>query len=462
MFLIMKDQPNMIFRSARYGNCLLIILIFFTAIIYPSIGPDGGYYLSIARDFYQGKSDIYNMIVGYNPLAILILGLPYSLSDGNPYEFSVLILLLVHVINTILFYQILKKLKIRPLYIKLFASFFLLYSLLLDGTFIVLEPVQILFLLSATLFLLNNNFFLSGAFVFLAFYSKQYSLAFLAGLLIYIILDNVSVRKKILNLFCFAFGFGIMLTLFYFLLAKNIKFPQYLLNLAGFGGINAIDFKHATGVGYNFSVFLKNIVWVIIIAPVMFLWIVYLKDIKINKITGFLLGNIIGFSAVFLFASYFHYFILFIPWCLLLTSALITESGEKLKINFNIILFSLAFISVLFFTFKNIRNRIIIYNREMEVKENIATVILPGSKVFIYGASPAQYIYSSLKSANPHELGYMFPNLYDLSYYLGKMDEKSLILLQARDGEKVANNKDFEFLAETKQYSVFKKKGKQE
>jgi len=453
-----KNPANILFRSITCANWLLIIPIFITAIIWPNIGPDGGYYLSIARDFYQDKTGIYNMVCGYNPLAILILGFPYWLSDSNPYQFSVVLLLIIQSTNAFLFYRILKKLEIPYLYRYLFTSFFLLYSLLLDGTFIVLELVQILFLLSATLLLLNNKFFLSGAFVFLAFYSKQYSLAFLAGFSIYLIIDKSDTRKKILYMFRFIIGFAIILVFFYLLLAKNMKFPEFLSDLIGIRVINSTAFSQITGANYDFKNFLKIFMLIVLIAPVMFLWILYLKDIRINKITGFLIGNISGFLAVFIFASYFHYFILFIPWCLILTSILVSVSGLNHKINFDAVLFSLAFISVSLFTYKSIKNRMIIYKQEMGIKENISSLIPPGSKVFLYGASPAQYIYSSLKSANAKELGYMFPNLRELSYYLDKMDEKSLILVNTGEMGTVNNCTDFELVAQSDHFTVFEKR----
>jgi len=100
----------------------------------------------------------------------------------------------------------------------------------------------------------------------------------------------------------------------------------------------------------------------------------------------------------------------------------------------------------------------IIYKQEMGIKENISSLIPPGSKVFLYGASPAQYIYSSLKSANAKELGYMFPNLRELKYYLDKMDEKSLILMNTGEMGTVNNYTGFELVAQSDHFAVFEKR----
>lgn len=93
----------------------------------------------------------------------------------------------------------------------------------------------------------------------------------------------------------------------------------------------------------------------------------------------------------------------------------------------------------------------------MELKKEIASIISPDNKTFLYGPSPAQYIYSSLKSANPKKIGYMFPHLHNLNYYLESMKEKSSILLVRKDIDKIPSNSNFKLTAKSDHFVIFKK-----
>ncbi len=67
-----------------YGLVLLILFVSITAFVYPLISADSGYYLANARDLYNGNKYFIDIATAYNPLSIIVIGLPFLFVIGMP------------------------------------------------------------------------------------------------------------------------------------------------------------------------------------------------------------------------------------------------------------------------------------------------------------------------------------------------------------------------------------------
>ena len=71
---------------------IVIVLIVFLSISYlsyPLLGSDSGFYLAYAREFYKGNIYFIDIATSYNPLAIVILGIPYLFSAHPDPRFEI-------------------------------------------------------------------------------------------------------------------------------------------------------------------------------------------------------------------------------------------------------------------------------------------------------------------------------------------------------------------------------------
>ena len=317
---------------------VLFVIVFLSVsyLSYPLVGPDSGYYLATAREFYSGKVYFIDIATAYNPLAIIILGLPYLFSSHPDPRFSLIINLFVIWISAFVLYAILQKITANKKENTFYALFFVLVSLLLDGSYLMLEPISVFFQLIGLLFYLENkesyqNKYLvfAGIAIALSFFSKQYGLFILAPIGLDILINKNLIAKKISLL---AVGFIIPLSLFYYYLSYNgASFSEFINYILG-SGIH-LDTGNGTGLNYSFTTYLIGFgIFVLYNLYVLFLPILVLKNRKSIDYKNLLFILLLPFSILVLFsASYAHYFQYVLPYSLIAFAFLIATS--KVQIN---------------------------------------------------------------------------------------------------------------------------------
>jgi len=400
-----------IFKFLFYITLISLFIIVINQFMYPIVGMDSGYYLAIAREFYQGKVYFYEIGTTYTPLSIITAGLPFLFDEQPDFRWHVLVIIMIQIGTSLIFYKILSVLTDLHVYQKIFfSSFLLLLNFTFEGLHIMLEPLSVFFqiltiyfyLLSLKEFKLFRGF-LIGFFIALSFLSKQYGLFVLIPIGIDMIIRKEWNYKKWLSIFV---GFSVPFLFFYFYLYNyNVEIKQFIEYLLGKGTIS--DFKYVELNYFNWSrikVFLYINHYIFII-PILI--VIFYKKMNYNLL---LLLLIFSFTPLY-FATFGHYFLYIIPYALLLFAYTFNFLDKKLHIT------NLAFILLITSVVFAIKpHRLIFYGRSKKVldaqnlvKKNLFEEIPIYSKVFLVGISPAHYYINNYNSINLKRIGFSFP-----------------------------------------------------
>ena len=414
---------------------VLFVIVFLSVsyLSYPLVGPDSGYYLATAREFYSGKVYFIDIATAYNPLAIIILGLPYLFSSHPDPRFSLIINLFVIWISAFVLYAILQKIKENKNENTFYALFFVLASLLLDGSYLMLEPISVFFQLIGLLFYLinkesfqNKYLVFAGIAIALSFFSKQYGLFILAPIGLDILINKNLIAKKISLL---AVGFIIPLSLFYSYLSYNgASFSEFINYILG-SGIH-LDKGNGTGINYSLTTYLIGFgVFAIYNLYVLFIPILILKNRKSIDYKNLLFILLLPFSLLVLFsASYAHYFQYVLPYSLIAFAFLIATS--KVQINkykdviFLISILIMISISVISFTRKQEK-----IDLQEATLQQLSPVIPNKSEVYLDGISPAFYYLCDYKSIQLNKIGFTFPGYFFPNTIIQSMKKNSFLVV---------------------------------
>lgn len=438
-------------KNLAYSLFAVAGLFIIGSIISQHIGLDGGFYLAVARNLWEDGYNYFEIASSYNPLGIIILGLPNLFLD-NPVQINYLLYFFILFIDTILFYQICDYYRKDQPQSLLISAVFLLYALLLDGHLIILEPIQLLFIFTSILFIHRKQYLLVGLTLFCAFLTKQYSLALIVPICLIIIQDGNTAKQKLIQLTSVCFIFFAALVFFYLLYAPMFSFEYYLLRLLGqvpqMKGI--LSNSTGTGEGYDITVFVKTLLKIILFFPLMWLPLITFKK---NKANFSLLITILSFSSVFIFASYYHYFILILPWMLIL----LHQNLDLNKIKIHRIFYILILLPTLFLLLKTTRNKYIISVQEKALTETLKSYIPKDSKVYVVNLSMAQYAHCDFNSIEPNTIGYTFPNVIKKEAVLSAMKSGSFLIADIN----YLDNKErqqYVIVSNKKEYVIYKKK----
>ncbi len=414
---------------------VLFVIVFLSVsyLSYPLVGPDSGYYLSIAREFYSGNVYFIDIATAYNPLAIMVLGIPFLFSNHPDPRFSLMINLMVIWSSAFVLYSILQKIKDNKKEHIFYALFFVLGSLLLDGSHLMLEPLSVFFQLTGLLFYLKNKesnatkylIFAGVAFV-LSFLSKQYGLFILAPIGIDIIVNKNSIAKKIVLV---SIGFLFPLALFYYYLSSNgasfLEFIQYILG-------KGIELDKGTGTGINYSITTYLIGFVVFLfynLYVLFIPILFFKNRKNFDVKNGLFISIVPFSLlVLLSASYAHYFQYVLPYALIAFACLTKTSSIQISkykdVAFLISILIMCTISLVSYSRK--QNKIALQEVTLQ---RLSSVIPRASKVYLDGISPAFYYLCDYKSLELNRIGFTFPGYFYPKTIIKNMEKNSYLVV---------------------------------
>jgi len=414
----------------------------------------------MAKEFYKGKIYFQEIGTNYNPLAIIIMGIPFLFENEPSYYWHYIIHLLTMISSTIVFYKILCQISKNQNQNLFYSSFFLLGSLFLDGRYILLEPLSVFFqLLVVNLYLKSNHlrqFFLIGIFICLAFLSKQFGLFILAPIGIDILVRKENAIKKIVLI---GIGMLIPLIVFYIYLSQiDLSVEQFVYFILGQG--NNLDVGTGTGKDFVLLDFIK--------APLYFLMqhlylllipILIFKNSKIlNNHFYFLSLLVLSSLLVLYFAVYSHYFQYVLPYALLLFVYLVNYNKNKRleKISFSLFVLSFFVISIIStISFTRKKNQVITQRDGAKI---ITSYIKPNSEVYLDGISPAYYYICNLQSINLKDISFTFPGYYYPKTIFNNLKDGSYIIIaenRYKLYEQFLKNQTVkEFIVDNKKYYV--------
>lgn len=420
-------------KLALFIVVVSIVFLSISYFSYPLVGADSGFYLAYSREFYNGNSYFIDIATSYNPLAIITLGIPFLFSTHPDPRFSLMINMFFIWMSSFVLFTILQKIKSNKTDNVFYALFFVLGTLLLDGSHLVLEPISVFFqLLGLLCYLLNKEsnrysyLFFAGIAIALSFLSKQYGLFILAPIGIDILLNKKEILKKSLLL---GIGFIFPVALFYCYLSNNdasfIEFINYIL-----GKGMHFDRGNSTGINYTittyligFGLFLFYNLYVLLIPYLV------IKNRNYLDSKNLLFIIILPFSLlVLVVASYAHYFQYVLPYSILafvFLSQMTTTPISKFKdVVFLISILIMSAISVLSFTRKQDK-----IDLQEEGIQQLSAVIPTNSEVYLDGISPAFYYLCDYKSIQLNTIAFTFPGYFYPKTIVQNMKKNSFLVV---------------------------------
>ncbi len=413
---------------------VLIVFLSISYLSYPLLSPDSGFYLATAREFYSGKVYFVDIAIAYNPLAIVIIGLPFLFSNHPDPRVSLLLNMFVIWMSAYVLFSILKTINKNKKECLFYALFFVLVSLLLDGSHLMLEPISVFFqLIGLNFYRIHKNteknqfLIYTGIAIALSFLSKQYGLFILAPIGIDILINKNDVLKKTALM---AFGFLIPIALFFAYLGSNgvgiFDFLKHIL------GIVELDKGNGTGTNYNLITFsIGFVIFIVYNLYVLLIPILLIKNKKQLQLKNSLFISILPFSLlVLLSASYAHYFQYVLPYTLIAFVYLMNISKSKInKFSTFAFAFSVMFMTVFsIISFTRKQNKI---NLQEESIKQLTSIIPKNSKVYLDGISPAFYYLCDFQSLQLNKLGFTFPGYFYPKTIVNLMDSNSYLVVSA-------------------------------
>lgn len=417
------------------GILIFLAIVFLTIsyLSYPLVGADSGFYLSQAREFYGGKTHFVDIASAYNPLAIVIFGLPYLFSDHPDPRFNLLINLFFIWASSYILFSILQKIKRAKIENVYYSLFFVLASLLLDGSHVLLEPISVFFQLTGFLFYLmyrdsekSKFLFVTGFAIALSFLAKQYGLFLLAPIGIDILINRKGILKKSVIM---AVGVLIPIVLFFLYLRNSgAGFTEFITYISGKG----IHFDKGNGTGINYTLATYLIGFGVFILFNLYVLLIPMMVLKIRK--NFDYKNLIYISAlpfsflILLAASYAHYFQYIVPYALIswvyLTSTTVSKSVKLKEIFFGISI--VVMMAATAFSFSRKQSKI---DLQIESVQKITAVVPKKAKVFLDGPSPSLYYLCDFQSINLKKIGFTFPGYFYPKTILQNMEPNSYLIV---------------------------------
>lgn len=348
---------------------IFMIVAFVINAQFREVNADAAYYLGIVESFYKGEIPYKDLALAYTPLSFYLMLIPRFLS-GNPISFFpyLLFLHIVSFLNAFLLSVIVYRTFQNRFYALLSSFLFLIYTYYLEGIYLVLEPFVLLFGLLGLLFLLSDTIkskylILSGCSFAFAFLAKQYGLVFLAIGGFYLIIKNTKLKDKIKSVVLLSMSFFIIIA-FCVVLAYILRLSPYLNKI---GGQN-YGIRTAT-------IFVDGWKQLIKMFPILLIlpFIIFQKIKSSKKYNTLIITSLIGiilFSFQFIFNVFLHYYLLILPFVILI---IILSLHIVVKLEYKIII--LLFIGFqlfqpLKFTYKNTRHLYVHQPIEKQIKES--------------------------------------------------------------------------------------------
>lgn len=434
----MNSNLNKVLNVLTVGVFLLIAVLITNFILYPIVSADSGYYLAIAREFYQGKTYFVDIGTIYNPLAIVTVGLPF-LFDTNPdIRYHILINIGIIILAGFCFYKLSTSFLKKKEWNYLLTGFFVLLLLYNDGRHVILEPLSVVFQLLALIFYLNylkthavSRLFVMGVCISLAFLSKQYGLFIAIPIGLSMLMNR---RALLIQIVVTAIGCLIPLTIFYISIHNNnYSIADFVQSILGQGF--EIDNGNGTGLELDFKS--RMLFLLIFIATNLYLALFpfYLNRALNTKHFVMIVVALFSSFMVLLFAFYQHYFIYVIPYLLLLFALIINQTHTNLLQWKALILVTIS-IGLMTYSFaSSFNSKREIYHSQLDYAKQLNAILPPNSKVYLSGIMPSFYYSCQFNSIDSKKVSYAFSGYLFTSTIVNYLD-KGEYLVVSKDSYK--------------------------
>lgn len=421
-------QENKFLNYFNYLFGLVILSMYFNALIYPNMGVDASYFLRVTECIAEGAIPEYNLRILYPPLVFYML-LPIKILVGNAiaYELFLGYMFLVQLINALLIYKISGYYSTNKS-IKTFAGLcYLFLSIKLQGEFLFLEPfINLWGLLALWVYLKNESrswifIIFSGSLAFLAFLTKQYGLAY-AGTIYVLILIRERSSYRLWLVKSVLFTSGLLIGLFLFITFFRIGYGVYYDFFVG-GRLGMYGER-------DISTMILGLSKIIIIGPYLLLLLIptfFRKRLKQNPDFLAFIVMILLFSAQLFFNQYNHYYITIIPAIIILGVFMFETTSYKNKIW----IYTLLALSLLMAEYYiGPRTPNMVFSRQSTLAfqtqsaKNINTIVPEKSKVYLITNVQFYYL-CHFEPALPDKYGFSYNNalkLQDLEEILFNAD----------------------------------------
>jgi len=381
-----------------WGIVLLVLVIL--SIHYAYISADAPYYLSISRDISNGIIPFKDVKSIYAPLMMYLNSIIFKIFDNPEYHYFLLFQYFIILVSATFLYLICKKLNVnfwRSIFISLFLFITVLSS---DGNYINLEVYIMMFVFISFWLLINKNYFWTGVFLALGFFSKQYGILNFLPFLFLVLIYHKYHYKNLIN---FLFGALVPLLLFlvYFVLIEDVSFISLLEQLSGKGYVSGEAYAQTSMASAKslFSILAGSKVFILLLIPLFFLKIKPLK----NKIDAVLiLGIAVNLIPAFI-QNFQHYFILTYPYIFILMARNYKNFDKRFLLVLNIMLVIISVLLFLrIFRYKDV------YDEQLRVSEKFKVEYPIGSKVFLSGGIRYLYILNDYHNPALDQMGYAY------------------------------------------------------
>lgn len=401
------------FRYFNYLFALVIAAMYVNALIFPNMGLDASYYLRVTECIMDGAIPEHDLRILYPPLVFYML-LPVKLIVGNAIAYEIFLgyMFIIQGINAFLIFKISSKYS-QNNFIRAFAALLYLFlSIKLEGEYFFLEPfINLWGLLAIWIYLQygkKNHYWLmlSGLLAFLAFLVKQYGLAY-AGIISVLVIIDEKESWKILLVKNTMFITGLLGGLLVFIFLFRIGYGEYYDFFAG-GRLSLYGEKDPQELMAGLFKYIQIAPFLIfLLLPGIFR---NLLNLKTHFIPFFLL--IILFSVQLFFQQYDHYYILMLPGLILIGVMVFELIYNHNKNALILIIFISLFINEAFIgarTKSMILSNHTTLGKEINIAQNINTVIPAGAKVYLFTDVKLYYL-CHFNPVIPERYGYAYVN----------------------------------------------------
>jgi len=391
--------------------CLSCGMAIYTLLFTP-LNIDGGFYLYLSEFLSKNHGEI--IVIGYTPVAISIWTLLFNLFPNLSYEPALVLSVFVVLLNSFILTKILIRLKKFENYQVHFI--FWLYTFLqftMDGTSIILEPLTMLFALISVYLIIKKDCFsciiAAVQLCSLSFMTKHYGAASLA-VVIFIIFKFQSFKinsnfifQTFLVLLSFLIATAVLYVINVYFLFSQIISPELIIRTTlNYGKLSIL---------HSVFYFSKGLIQFI---PLILIPIIFCREkMKLKEMQIGLIG-ILAFLPAFYFKQYHHYYLLILPFTLMVFANTIFSADNSKKEHLKLII---TVVIVVLTIASNLRTMVlseaISKKDQHEISKEIALIIPKNSIVFIGNSNLQPYRFlNKLNGPLMAEYGLGFPDNY--------------------------------------------------
>lgn len=414
------------------GVFVLITVLIVYFVSFPIVSADSGYYLSIAREFYQAKTYFVDIGTIYNPLAIITIGFPFLFDSEPNIRYHILINIGIILVCGYFFFRLSSFFLNNKAWKLLLTGFFILLLLYHDGRYVILEPLSVVFQLVALLLYLNYeksntiwSLFWMGMSISLSFLAKQYGLFILLPIGLSILNSK---RNVVLQIAITALGFLVPIIIFYlFIYNQFLGINTFIQCLIGKGF--QVDQGNGTGLELDWQA--RSMFLIIFLVTNLYAVLIPFYANRVRHSPYFILITttvLVSFS-VFYFAVYQHYFIYVIPYLMLFFALIINHTPSSFFHWKSFVLIGLSIGLIMFSCASSIKSKREFYKAQLRFTQQLNQIVPRNAKVYLSGVLPAYYYCCHFYSIDSKKISYTFSGYLFKSRIVQHLDKGEFLVL---------------------------------